>query len=55
MKERLKNLYQNKELAPQRLLSAVAKGWLTVMTTQATMVWRNLTKSTFADARVWKY
>ena len=30
MKERLKNLYQNKELAPQRLLSAVAKGWLTV-------------------------
>ena len=30
MKERLKNLYQNRELAPQRLLSAVAKGWLTV-------------------------
>lgn len=30
MKERLKNLYQNGELAPQRLLSAVAKGWLTV-------------------------
>lgn len=30
MKERLKNLYQNKGLAPQRLLSAVAKGWLTV-------------------------
>ena len=30
MKKRLKNLYQNGELAPQRLLSAVAKGWLTV-------------------------
>lgn len=30
MKERLKNLYQSGELAPARLLSAVAKGWVTV-------------------------
>lgn len=30
MKERLKNLYQNGELAPAKLLSAVAKGWVTV-------------------------
>lgn len=30
MKERLKNLYQNGMLSPARLLSAVAKGWLTV-------------------------
>lgn len=30
MKERLKNLYQSGTLAPARLLSAVAKGWVTV-------------------------
>lgn len=30
MKERLKNLYQRGELSPARLLSAVAKGWITV-------------------------
>lgn len=30
MKERLKNLYQNGELAPASLLSAVAKGWISV-------------------------
>lgn len=30
MKERLKNLYQNGRLAPERLLSAASKGWLTV-------------------------
>lgn len=30
MKERLKNLYQNGELAPASLLSAVAKGWVSV-------------------------
>ena len=30
MKERLKNLYQNGELTPDKLLSAVARGWVTV-------------------------
>lgn len=30
MKERLKNLYESGELTPAQLLSAVAKGWVTV-------------------------
>lgn len=30
MKERLKNLYQNGQLTPSGLLSAVGNGWLTV-------------------------
>ena len=29
MKERLKNLYQDGALSPKRLLSAIAKGWVT--------------------------